>query len=48
MLKPGYLRFWKRIAVVELVVNNGGGDGTGCLEIKVGMDATKLSNIIVT
>jgi len=28
-------------------VDDGGGDGRGCFEVKVKMDATKLTNLII-
>ena len=51
LLKPGDLRLGqvviKRVAVVELGVNNGSGDGGGCFGIKVWMDTAKLTNMVI-
>jgi len=38
----------KRVAVVELGVNNGSGDGGGCFGIEVWTDAAKLTNMVIT
>jgi len=47
-LEPRRLRFGrvviKRVAVVELGVNNGSGDGGSCSGIKVWTDTAKLYN----
>ena len=52
MLKSIYLGFRKvnvqRVTVVEFGMYNGGGDGVGCLEVKVGATAAQLTNVIVT
>jgi len=36
----------KRVAVVELGVNNGSGDGGGCFGIEVWTDTAKLTDIV--
>ena len=46
LLEPGDLRLGlqvviKRVAVVELGVNSGSGDGGSCFKIKVWMDTAK-------
>ena len=47
-MEPGDLRLGqvviKRVAVVELGVNNGSGDGGSCFGIEVWMDTAKLTN----
>ena len=49
LLKPGDLTLGqvviKRVAVVELGVNNGSGDGGGCFGIEVWTDTAKLISI---
>ena len=51
MLKSIYLGFRKakvqRVTVVEFGMYNRGGDGVGCLEVKVGANAAQLTNVIV-
>ena len=51
LLEPGNLKLGqvviKRVAVVELGVNNGSGDGGSCFGIEVWMDTTKLSVVCV-
>ena len=51
LLKPGDLTLGqvaiKRVAVVELGVNNGSGDGGGCFGIEVWMDTAKLTDIVI-
>ena len=37
----------KRVAVVELGVNNGSGDGGGCFGIKVWTDTAKLTDMVI-
>ena len=37
----------KRVAVVELGVNNGSGDGGGCFGIEVWTDTAKLVNMVI-
>jgi len=37
----------KRVAVVELGVNNGSGDGGGCFGIEVWKDTTKLTDMVI-
>jgi len=37
----------KRVAVVELGVNNGSGDGGGCFGIKVWADTAKLTDMVI-
>jgi len=50
-LEPGDLRFGelviKRVAVVELGVNNESGDGGSCFGIKVWMDTAKLTYMVI-
>jgi len=50
-LKPGDLRLWqvviKRVAVVELGVNNGSSDGGSCFGIQVWTDTAKLRNMVI-
>jgi len=51
-LKTIFLRFWKvviqRVAVIKLRVDNRCGNGTGSFEVKVGVDTTKFTNVIIT
>ena len=51
LLKPGYLRLGqvviKRVAVVELGVNNGSGDGGSCSGIEVWTDTAKLTDMVI-
>jgi len=50
-LEPGDLRFGqiviKRVAVVELGVNNGSGDGGSCFGIEVWTDTAKLTDMVI-
>jgi len=50
-LEPGDLKLGqvviKRVAVVELGVNSGSGDGGGCFGIKVWTDTAKLTNTVI-
>ena len=49
--KPGDLTLGqvviKRVAVGELGVNNGSGDGGGCFGIEVGADTAKLTDMVI-
>ena len=51
LLQPGDLRLGqvviKRVAVVELGVNNGSGYGGGCFGIEVWTDTAKLTNMVI-
>ena len=51
LLKPGDLILGQvaimRVAVVELGVNNGSGDGGGCFGIKVWTDTAKLTDMLI-
>ena len=51
MLKFVYLSLGKvnaqRVTVVEFAMYNRSDDGIGCFEIKIGMNATQLTNVIV-
>ena len=51
LLEPGDLRLGqvviKRVAVVELGVNNGSGDGGSCFGIKVWTDTVKLTKVVL-
>ena len=51
LFEPGDLKLGqvviKRIAVVELGVNNRSGDGGGCLGIEVWMDTAKLTDMVI-
>ena len=51
MLKSIYLGFGKvkvqSVTVVKFGMYNRGGDGVGYLEVKVGANATELTNVIV-
>ena len=51
LLEPGDLTFGqvviKRVAVVELGVNNGSGDGGGCFGIEVWTDTAKLTDMVI-
>ena len=51
MLKSIYLGFRKvkvqRVTVVKFGMYDRGGDGVGCLEVKVGANAAQLTNVIV-
>ena len=50
-LEPGDLRLGqvviKRVAVVELGVYNGSGDGGSCFGIEVWTDTAKLTNMVI-
>jgi len=50
-LEPGDLKLGqvviKRVAVVELGVNNGSGDGGSCFGIEVWTDTAKLANMVI-
>ena len=47
-LKPSDLTLViKRVAVVELGVNNGSGDGGGCFGIEVWTDTAKLTDMVI-
>jgi len=52
VLKSVYLSLRKvkaqRVTVAEFEMYNRSGDGVGCFEIKVGANATQLTNVIVT
>jgi len=37
----------KIVTVVKFGVDDGGGSGRGCFEVKVRMDRTKLTNVII-
>jgi len=49
-LEPGDLKLGqvviKRVAVVELGVNNGSGDGGSCFGIEVWADTAKLTGMV--
>ena len=51
LLKPGDLTLGqvviKRVAVVELGVNSGSGDGGSCFGIEVWTDTAKLANMVI-
>ena len=51
LLEPGDLTLGqvviKRVAVVELGVNNGSGDGGGCFGIEVWTDTAKLTDMVI-
>ena len=51
LLEPGDLTLGqvviKRVAVVELGVNNGSGDGGGCFGVEVWTDTAKLANMVI-
>ena len=51
LLEPGDLRLGqvviKRVAVVELGLNSGSGDGGGCFGIEVWTDTAKLTNMVI-
>jgi len=51
LLEPGNLRLWqvviKRVAVVELGVNNRNGDGGSCFGIEVWTDTAKLTDMVI-
>jgi len=51
LLEPGDLRrgqvVIKRVAVVKLGVNNGGGDGGSCFGIEVRTGTAKLTNMVI-
>ena len=50
LLKPGDLKVGqvviKSVAVVELGMNNGSGDGRGCFGIEVWTDTAKLTDMV--
>ena len=50
-MKPGDLTLGqvviKRVAVVELGVNNGSDDGGGCFGIEVWTDTAKLTDMVI-
>ena len=51
LLEPGDLKLGqvviKRVAVVELGVNNGSGDGGSCFGIEVWTDTAKLTDMVI-
>jgi len=51
LLEAGDLRLRQvvveRITVIEFGVNDGGGNGTSCVGIKVRTDTTKLSDMVI-
>ena len=51
LLEPGDLKLGqvviKRVAVVELGVNNGSGDRGGCFGIEVWTDTAKLTDMVI-
>ena len=51
LLEPVKLTAWKvmieRVTVVKFRVNDGGGNGAGCFEVKVWADTAKFTNVIV-
>ena len=51
LLEPGDLKrgqvVIKRVAVVELGVNNGSGDGGSCFGVEVSTDPAKLTNMVI-
>jgi len=51
LLEPGDLRLGhvviKRVAVVELGVNNGSDDGGRCFGVEVWTDTAKLTNMVI-
>jgi len=50
LLEAGDLTLWavvlKKVAVVELAVNDGSGDGGGCFGIEIWTDIAKLTNMV--
>ena len=51
LLEPGDLKLGQvvinRVAIVELGVNNGNGDGGKCFGIEVWTDTAKLTNMVI-
>ena len=51
LLEPSDLKFGqlviKRVAVVELGVNNGSGDGGSCFSIEAWTDTAKLTDMVI-
>ena len=51
MLQPVKLTVWKvmieRVTVVNFRMNNGGGNGAGCFEVKVWADTAKFTDLIL-
>ena len=51
LLEPSDLKLgqvvMKRVAVVELGVNNGSGDGGGCFGIEVWTDTAKMTDMVI-
>jgi len=47
LLEPGDLVVIKRVAVVELGVNNESDDGESCFGIEVWTDTAKLANMVI-
>jgi len=51
-LKTFCLRFWKvvvyRVPVIQLTANNRCGNGTGTVEVEIGADTAKFTNVIIT
>ena len=51
LLEPVKLTVWKvvikRITVVKFRMNNGGGNGAGCFEVKIRADTAKLMTVII-
>ena len=52
LLEPVKLTVWKfmieRVTVVKFRMNDGGGNGAGCFEVKVWADTAKFTDVIVT
>ena len=52
LLEPVKLIVWKvvieRVTVIKFRVDNGGGNGAGCFEVKVWADTAKFTDVIVT
>ena len=52
LMEPVKLTVWKfmieRVTVVKFRMNDGGGNGAGCFEVKVWADTAKFTDVIVT
>ena len=51
-MKPVKLMVWEvvieRVTVIKFRMDNGGGNGAGCFEVKLRADTVKFTNMIVT
>jgi len=51
LLEPVKLTVWKvvmeRVTVIKFSMDNGGGNGAGCFEVKIWADTAKFTNVII-